>query len=381
MSLTQFFVPSHAALSKTLASILSRNFRLLNINPISMSQQVNRLPALHRFSGTATPRRFYVHTLVLPREGFDEYLGIFRWYFQPDSSDASKVSITSFNLLKRGFELPDEYPNLPAHCNEWAHRRPRLERLILRSNADVLCLQECDLPSFEEDFGEALSNAGYEFVLQRSKKSRNGHTMACAIAYKRDKFTHTWEDHRSRSLLLQLRFHRQEVEQEENVPACEEHVQNTEASAEHLENTVGTPEPLQEHESHQKRNKKKQRKKKRKVDPPRHPEDHLIVACCHLEGTPNAVAARVSQMHKSLHRIRLQQSEMGMTVESAPVIIAGDFNCAGRSAVAELLETGNLEPSFREHHYTVEPCKKEISHELELRDAWGSFTPPPLPSW
>ncbi|MES1911817.1 MAG: hypothetical protein MHM6MM_004190 [Cercozoa sp. M6MM] len=201
--------------------------------------------------------------------------------------------------------------------------------------------------------------------------------MACAIAYKRDKFTHTWEDHRSRSLLLQLRFHRQEVEQEENVPACEEHVQNTEASAEHLENTVGTPEPLQEHESHQKRNKKKQRKKKRKVDPPRHPEDHLIVACCHLEGTPNAVAARVSQMHKSLHRIRLQQSEMGMTVESAPVIIAGDFNCAGRSAVAELLETGNLEPSFREHHYTVEPCKKEISHELELRDAWDGVRAEP----
>jgi len=104
--------------------------------------------------------------------------------------------------------LEDEY-------KKWEYRLPKIRETISNFNADILCLQEAHLPSFQEDIGHYfVENGNYETILNdtrsNNKKSNNKKgfimTMTTPILFKKDKFKLIYKDFRSKASVALLQF-------------------------------------------------------------------------------------------------------------------------------------------------------------------------------
>uniref|UniRef100_A0A7S1HVZ7 Endonuclease/exonuclease/phosphatase domain-containing protein n=1 Tax=Eutreptiella gymnastica TaxID=73025 RepID=A0A7S1HVZ7_9EUGL len=72
----------------------------------------------------------------------------------------------------------------------------------------------------------------------------------------------------------------------------------------------------------------------------------LFVVNCHLTAGPEA-GRRLRQMHEALDTIRKEQNKAKAT-PTPPVVVVGDFNSQGNSAVRHLLLNQEVTPEFRE---------------------------------
>jgi len=204
-------------------------------------------------------------------------------------------------------------------ARQWPHRHSLIKDRILQSNADIVCIQEADGETFDQDF-EFMKEAGYDHVLHRKFRFR------CATFYKREKFILENEAHKDRALVTALRSCNGVVESNEDTVQ-----QETEDNILHIIN-------------------------------------------CHLSGGA-APERRLRQVHDALDQIRKwnnaiqlehtkykkqgkrQAKNIARTLhkineyEDCGIIVCGDFNSDGNTAVRKLLVDGHVDSDWYEPQY------------------------------
>jgi len=231
----------------------------------------------------------------------------------PLRDPGSEVSVVSFNMLLKGFDLKPYYPSVPAELRAWPHRKSQLQRVILGVDSDIYCMQEVEAVSFPEEFA-FLADAGYESVAPKDDSKGKRPDMAkTAIFYKSSRLEKLWQEHRSRLVIAAFR---------------------------HLLS-----------------------------------DRILYVVSCHLEGAPWQVATRFTQMQNALDSIRKHQRQQGIEPASCALIFAGDFNEGEDGAVCHCLRDGALSSSFRHPAYPeVEVIKEDFKHDFQLSDLYAPIS-------
>jgi len=196
---------------------------------------------------------------------------------------------------------------------------------LLESHADIVCLQETSAETFEDDF-RFLLDANYDVCLHKKFRFR------CATFFDQGKLELDQEAHKDRTLVTALKFKTQE--------------------------------------------------------PPPQEDRLLIIINCHLSGGA-APDRRLRQVHEGLDQIRKWQDKALRDLEkqehanrpnvhaiekaraaydlyqSAGIMVCGDFNSDGNTAVRRLLVTGQVEPEWREPQYpNLVLTSKARSHSL-----------------
>eukprot|EP00668_Euglena_longa_P031642 GGOE01040883.1.p1 GENE.GGOE01040883.1~~GGOE01040883.1.p1 ORF type:complete len:443 (+),score=135.76 GGOE01040883.1:99-1331(+) len=189
-------------------------------------------------------------------------------------------TLLSFNVLLPnsvdGWWLYKYYrPEVPETATAWPARQAQLKALILRADADIVCVQEASPETFEQDFAFMLE-AGYKAALYNKGRMRS------ATFWQPSVFEEVLTSHKDRVLVTQLR-----------------HSQGPD----------------------------------------------LYVLNCHLSAG-NEAPRRLRQVHDALDAVR--KEALKAKAHPCRVVVCGDFNSQGQSAVRELLLRGEVHPDFRE---------------------------------
>jgi CCR4-NOT transcription complex subunit 6 len=100
----------------------------------------------------------------------------------------------TYNMLCEKYATHTQYGYTPSHALAWSYRRQLVLQEIRSGNADIVCLQEIDMDSFNEYFRSELAYNDYKGVFWPKTRAR---TMAekdaklvdgCAIFYKGSKY-------------------------------------------------------------------------------------------------------------------------------------------------------------------------------------------------
>ena len=226
----------------------------------------------------------------------------------------------------------------------WQHRHALLQERLLQANADIVCLQETAADTFDQDF-QFLIKAGYDFVLHKKFRFR------CATFFKRQKFVLYQPQqvaHKDRTLVTTLQT------------VTENHNNNNNNSNNN------------NHDN----------------------ESRLVhVVNCHLSG--GAVPERrLRQLHDAMEQIRkwndkattelqkqknanrlnphnLQKAQQAHDRHRrAAVVVCGDFNSDGNTAVRRFLVHGQVSSNWREPQYPQRTLtSKHLQHAWQLCDA------------
>ncbi|KAL3791007.1 hypothetical protein HJC23_002996 [Cyclotella cryptica] len=232
---------------------------------------------------------------------------------QHDSADdvstrPGPFSILSWNILAQAlYESHCESIGISHH--PWPQRLRRIIQILSHADSDIVCLQECELHSFQYDLLPALSDLGYDGVAQEDKRSdgekptpvkevtkhRDPRNHIAATFWKRDKFEPVAKTYvRTRSMTNVLR----------------------------LKKTSGKKES----------------------------SPTLAIINCHLEGNPKRFSERTHQLQHALTDLAKMMQRESDDPQLAPknhqlnaLVIAGDFNCELQSsACSTYLRIGRL---------------------------------------
>jgi CCR4-NOT transcription complex subunit 6 len=120
------------------------------------------------------------------------------WIVLDDTSSAAsnleKFSALTYNILCDKFATHSQYGYTPSLALSWNYRKELILQEIREQNADIVCLQEVDMDSFNEYFRSALAYNDYRGVFWPKSRAR---TMAekeaksvdgCATFYKGSKY-------------------------------------------------------------------------------------------------------------------------------------------------------------------------------------------------
>ena len=252
----------------------------------------------------------------------------------PSFADASR---DGFSLLSWNILLPNSRDNwwchkqysaeVPLEKRQWPHRRRLIKERILQSDADVVCIQEADGETFEEDF-DFMREAGYDHVLHRKFRFR------CATFFRRERFALEKEGHKDRTLVTALRCKPLNAAQQDrilHIVNC--HLSGGAAPERRLRQVHDGLEQIRKWTNAAERNLAQQRKNKR-------PSPKLVAAA----------------------ELALQE------YEGAGVVVCGDFNSDGNTAVRKLLVEGCVDSEWREPQY---PNLRLTSKRRE--HAFGAF--------
>ena len=111
-----------------------------------------------------------------------------------DSDVADSFTVLDWNILCDKYVNPTHYPWVPQKALQWEYRRDLIIEEIKSRDADVLCLQEIDMESYEEFFRRELAYYHYKGIFwqksrARTMTQREAKTVdGCAIFYKSQKY-------------------------------------------------------------------------------------------------------------------------------------------------------------------------------------------------
>jgi hypothetical protein len=274
-----------------------------------------------------------------------------------DNNDSS-ISILTWNILlpnsKDNWWNPKLYaPWVSMEQRQWPHRKALVRQRLLQANADIICLQETNGDTFQDDF---------DFLIGKNKNNDNNnnstteydyciHTkfrFRCATFFKRNKFTLEQVAHNKDRVL---------------VTALKQTILSSSSSSSSSSSGTTTEPRL------------------------------LNIVNCHLSGGA-APDRRLKQVHEGLDQIRkwkdhatraydkqvkanrpsaqrIEEAEQRLQLyQNCAVIVCGDFNSDGNTGVRQLLTLGRIHPTWREPQYpTVELTSKPLAHEFGLVDA------------
>ena len=282
-------------------------------------------------------------------------------------------SILTYNVLMPnsadGWWIYKYYgPDTPAEATTWDHRQALLREQVVGSGADIVCLQECSPQSFESDWAW-LADEGYDCALLAKGRMRP------ATFWKRER----WE-------LCQA--------DGSDLPVAEE----AEAEAADAADRGGGS-PRADKGAHGVLHGDRTLTT---ILRPLGPKGTAVagqpaplwVINAHLSAGPEA-RRRLRQVHEALETARKliaktagggkaaggkagggggKGGSASAAAMPARVVVAGDFNSQGHSAVRELLEAGEVLPSFRESGDPTEAAQAESEVTSKpKRQALGRF--------
>lgn len=213
---------------------------------------------------------------------------------------------------------------VPMEKREWSHRLALIRERLLLSGADVICIQEADGDTFEQDFA-FLKEAGYNNILHKKFRFR------CATFFKENKFVLDQSAHKDRTLVISLRS----VEGNHilNVVNC--HLSGGAAPERRLRQVYEALEQIRKWKAKVALTLEKQRKANR-------PSPRNILK-----------AEESLELH-----------------ENAGIIVCGDFNSDGNTGVRRFLVEGSIDPEWREPQYLDVPLTlKRKGHSYSFVDA------------
>mmetsp|Transcript_22554 Transcript_22554/g.40703 ORF Transcript_22554/g.40703 Transcript_22554/m.40703 type:complete len:658 (-) Transcript_22554:513-2486(-) len=256
-------------------------------------------------------------------------------FFAEPTDDGDQENL-QFSILSWNILLPNSEDNwwnhkmyaswVPSEKREWPHRQALIRERLLRSGADIICIQEADERSFQDDFG-FLKQAGYDCCLHNKFRFR------CATFFKAHLFALDQEAHKDRALITALRPIQGSKHRMVHVVNC--HLSGGAAPDRRLRQVHDALDQL--------------RKWKAK-------------AATTLQKQTNAKRPSPRNIQKAQDDLQLQ--------ENAAVIVCGDFNSDGDTAVRRLLVEGSIDTEWREPQYpNVALTSKERSTSYRFVDA------------
>uniref|UniRef100_A0A0G4HGE9 Endonuclease/exonuclease/phosphatase domain-containing protein n=1 Tax=Chromera velia CCMP2878 TaxID=1169474 RepID=A0A0G4HGE9_9ALVE len=285
---------------------------------------------------------------------------------------SSIFSLMTWNVLlpnsSDGWWIYKYYePHVPPICRQWTHRQRLIKERILREAPDIVCLQECAPDSFTQDFAFMEAN-GYVGLLANKGRFRN------ATFWKTSSKSDTKNNavslvevcHGDRALVTGFQF--------KCLPTGAEGEGGEKSEAPNFSSSSASdtvsPSPVEKDPS----------------------LPVVFVVNCHLVsyGSPDR---RLRQVHQALEFIRKQAQKSSAPgpqssgkkgggkggggqkappVEKTPVIVCGDFNSDGQTAVRELLVKGRVGPEYREPEApSIEVVSKPKTHPFsKFADAY-----------
>ena len=198
---------------------------------------------------------------------------------------------------------------------QWKHRHNLIKERILQTAADIVCIQEADGDTFDDDF-EFMKDAGYDHVLHRKFRFR------CATFFLKDKFVLDKVAHKDRTLETSLRSCKAanpEVTQQQNdniLNIVNSHLSGGAAPERRLRQVHDGLDQIRKWTNALEQDLTKQQKFSR-------PSPKLI--------------AKAKQAHEEY--------------QDSGIIVCGDFNSDGNTAVRKLLVEGCVEPDWFEPQY------------------------------
>ena len=225
-------------------------------------------------------------------------------------------------------------PWVPDSARTWKQRQALIRNRLLSSHADIICIQEADGDTFEQDF-DFMKQAGYGHVLHKKFRFR------CATFYKQDRLELIKEAHKDRALVTALRFR---SSTDDN--GREYHQKNT-----HDDESIDLVHTINCHLSGGAAPERRIRQVDEVLD--------------QLRKWKNAAANTLAKQQKanrpSPKNIAAAEDAV-RSLENAGVELCGDFNSDGNTGVRKLLVEGAVDPSWREQQY---PATKLTSKRRE----------------
>ena len=229
-----------------------------------------------------------------------------------------------------------------------------------------MCIQEADGNTFHSDFdfmSDVGGGGGYDYVLHKKFRFR------CATFYKRDKFILDKVAHKDRTLVTTLR-RRQCLLDDDSSTADDNDTSSS--------NTIDKNENDKHHQQLQQQVQE---------------EDNILhIINCHLSGGA-APERRLRQVHDGIDTIRKWNNALQNEVSqykkqgkrqskniikaqhayneyiNSGMVVCGDFNSDGNTAVRKLLVEGTVDPDWKEQQYPTlqltSKCKTNV---------FGTFT-------
>jgi mRNA deadenylase 3'-5' endonuclease subunit Ccr4 len=190
------------------------------------------------------------------------------------------ISISTFNTLRKNYDFDGEYW-VDEETRKWDTRLKLLKDVFIALNTDIICAQETETYTFEEDF-QFMTECGYGAVKPVAKDEReHGHTKP-SIFYKSARFRLTWHNPRSRTVLVQFQD--------------------------------------------------------------KFTEKFFYVINCHLQGGTNSADQRLFQMRSALQQLQLHMITQKIERKNLACFICGDMNATSHDPVHSLLKNGCLSP-------------------------------------
>lgn len=112
-----------------------------------------------------------------------------------------QLIIATFNTLRKNYNFSKKYW-ISKESQSWEYRLHLHENLLSSLNADIICLQEAEVATFQEDFG-FMNSLGYTAIQPVAKDEAgviHGHTKP-SIFFKTSRFNLKWHNPRSRIVL------------------------------------------------------------------------------------------------------------------------------------------------------------------------------------
>ena len=223
-------------------------------------------------------------------------------------------------------------PHVPMEARQWPHRQQLIRDRILLADADIVCIQEAAGDTFDADFA-FMREQGYESVLHRKFRFR------CATFYRPQAFTLQSVAHEDRALVTAFSS---AASEERVLFLANVHLSGGASPERRLRQMHGVTERMRKWSAAAQQ--KKSAPKGRKGSAARRAQEEAEASGSDAAAPPPA---------------------------SPCVLIAGDFNSDGNTAVRRLLVEGGVAPEWREPQYReVELTSKLRSHGLgPLEDA------------
>ncbi|GMM33999.1 CCR4-NOT core exoribonuclease subunit [Saccharomycopsis crataegensis] len=110
------------------------------------------------------------------------------------SNDKSSFTILSYNTLCQHYATTKLYGYTPSWALNWDYRKRKILNEVIKSNCDIVCLQEVETAYFEDTWMALMKEHGYRGIFHNKGRARRGGTDSkkvdgCAVFYKHAKFS------------------------------------------------------------------------------------------------------------------------------------------------------------------------------------------------
>ena len=256
------------------------------------------------------------------------------------TDDSSASGCRTFSLFSWNCLLPNGEDNwwcekmyqshVPEEARQWPHRKQLIRDRILLADADIVCIQEAAGDTFESDF-DFMRAQGYEAVLHRKFRFR------CATFYRPSAFTLQSVAHDDRALVTSLSQSADSSIDARTLFVANVHLSGGASPDRRLRQVHGVTERVRK-----------------------------WIAAAAAKPKPKGRRGSASRKAQEAQKAGEARSLGGAEEPSPCVLIVGDFNSDGETAVRRLLVDGAVDPEWREPQYP----------EVELTPP----TPDPSPS-